>query len=291
MKYYVAKFKIECAPDLLQTARELLSASACEAGFEAFEDTETGIDGYVQRTLFQCDALDIAIQELPLEGVTVTYELVEVADQDWNACWEEKGFEPIVVSDDFMVYDAKHTDMNAFAGNDGVRRVFIEARNAFGTGTHQTTRMILRRLLSLDLHGKSVLDCGCGTGILGISASLLGADSVVGYDIDEWSTDNAAHNALLNGVRNMTVLFGDASVLGGVNQHFDVVIANINRNILIADMPAFAAHMKSDAVLILSGFYLDDVGILAQVAAENGLANYDVALDDEWACVTFRKNK
>ena len=288
MKYYVARFNIECEPELLQIARELLSASACEAGFEAFEDTETGIDGYVQRQLFDKNALDNALQEMPLEGVRVTYDVAEVEDQDWNSGWEEEGFEPIGVSDDFIVYDAKHTDMSAFAGNDGVRRVFIEARNAFGTGTHQTTRMILRRLLSMDLHGKSVLDCGCGTGILGISASLLGAAFVLGYDIDEWSADNARHNATLNGVDNMEVLLGDASVLGGVKERFDVVIANINRNILIADMSAFATHIKPGGVLILSGFYESDVTMLTRSATENGLVLHDVITDEEWASASFR---
>lgn len=288
MKYYVVRFNIECEPELLQIARELLSASACEAGFEAFEDTETGIDGYVQRQLFDRNALDNALQEMPLEGVRVTYDVAEVEDQDWNAGWEEEGFEPIGVSDDFIVYDAKHTDMSAFAGNDGVRRVFIEARNAFGTGTHQTTRMILRRLLSMDLHGKSVLDCGCGTGILGISASLLGAAFVLGYDIDEWSADNARHNATLNGVDNMEVLLGDASVLGGVKERFDVVIANINRNILIADMSAFATHIKPGGVLILSGFYESDVTMLTRSATENGLVLHDVITDEEWASASFR---
>lgn len=288
MKYYVVRFNIECEPELLQIARELLSASACEAGFEAFEDNETGIDGYVQRQLFDKNALDNALQEMPLDGVRVTYDVAEVEDQDWNAGWEEEGFEPIGVSDDFIVYDAKHTDMSAFAGDDGVRRVFIEARNAFGTGTHQTTRIILRRLLSMDLHGKSVLDCGCGTGILGISASLLGAAFVLGYDIDEWSADNARHNATLNGVDNMEVLLGDASVLGGVKERFDVAIANINRNILIADMSAFATHIKSGGVLILSGFYESDVTMLTRSATENGLVLHDVVTDEEWASASFR---
>ena len=242
----------------------------------------------MQRQLFDKNALDNALQEMPLEGVRVTYDVAEVEDQDWNSGWEEEGFEPIGVSDDFIVYDAKHTDMSAFAGNDGVRRVFIEARNAFGTGTHQTTRMILRRLLSMDLHGKSVLDCGCGTGILGISASLLGAAFVLGYDIDEWSADNARHNATLNGVDNMEVLLGDASVLGGVKERFDVVIANINRNILIADMSAFATHIKPGGVLILSGFYESDVTMLTRSATENGLVLHDVITDEEWASASFR---
>lgn len=287
MKYYVAKFDIECADELLQPARELLSAAACEAGFEAFEDTDNGIAGYVQRPLYDKEALDAAIVDYMPEGTQVTYNIEEVPDQDWNQGWEDQGFEPIGVSDHLVIYDAKHTDMSMFAGDDGVMRIFIEARNAFGTGTHQTTRMILRRLLGMDLTGKSVLDCGCGTGILGIVALRLGANRVLGYDIDEWSSENAKHNAALNGVDNLDVLLGDASVLDGVKEDFDVVIANINRNILLNDMTAFRSHLKTGGKLILSGFYETDVPMLEQAAQSNGLTIIDVVTDGEWACAMF----
>ena len=288
MKYFVANFKIECEAELMQPARELLSAAACEAGFEAFEDTDDGLLGYVQRPMYDKDALDAAIADYMPEGAAVSYAVEEVPDQNWNQGWEDEGFEPIGVSDNLVIYDAKHTDREMFAGDDGVMRIFIEARNAFGTGTHQTTRMILRRLLAMDVQGKSVLDCGCGTGILGITASRLGANPVLGYDIDEWSADNAQHNAALNGVENMSVMLGDASVLDNVEDRFDIVIANINRNILIADMPAFRAHMKEGAQLILSGFYEADVPMIEAVAKEHGLSLCDVVTDEEWACVLFK---
>ena len=287
MKYYVANFDIECADELLQPARELLSAAACEAGFEAFEDTDNGIAGYVQRPLYDKEALDAAIADYMPEGTQVTYNIEEVPDQDWNQGWEDQEFEPIGVSDHLVIYDAKHTDMSMFAGDDGVMRIFIEARNAFGTGTHQTTRMILHRLLGMDLTGKSVLDCGCGTGILGIVASRLGANRVLGYDIDEWSSENAKHNAALNGVDNLDVLLGDASVLDGVKEEFDVVIANINRNILLNDMTAFRSHLKTGGRLILIGFYETDVPMLEQAAQSNGLTIIDVVTDGEWACAMF----
>ena len=290
MKYFVANFKIECEPELMQPARELLSAAACEAGFEAFEDTEDGLQGYVQRPLYNKEALDEAIADYMPEGATVTYDVEEVPDQDWNQGWEEEGFEPIGVSENLIIYDAKHTDMNMFAGNDGVMRIFIEARNAFGTGTHQTTRMILRRLLGMNLNGKKVLDCGCGTGILGIVASRLGADRVLGYDIDEWSSENAKHNASINGVGNLDVMLGDASVLDVVDEEFDVVIANINRNILINDMSAFKRHMKNDGCLILSGFYESDVPMLEKAAMDNAMSLKDVVTDEEWACALFESN-
>lgn len=288
MKYFVANFKIECEAELMQPARELLSAAACEAGFEAFEDIDDGLLGYVQRPMYDKEALDAAIADYMPEGAAVSYAVEEVPDQNWNQGWEDEGFEPIGVSDNLVIYDAKHTDREMFAGDDGVMRIFIEARNAFGTGTHQTTRMILRRLLAMDVQGKSVLDCGCGTGILGITASRLGANPVLGYDIDEWSADNAQHNAALNGVENMSVMLGDASVLNNVAERFDVVIANINRNILIADMPAFRAHMKEGAQLILSGFYEADVPMIEAAAKEHGLSLCDVVTDEEWACALFK---
>ena len=288
MKYFVADFKIVCEAEQLQVARELLSAAACEAGFEAFEDSDEGLQGYVQRPMYDKEALDASIADYMPDGVSVSYEVEEVPDQDWNQGWEDEGFEPIGVNENLVIYDAKHTDREMFAGDDGVMRIFIEARNAFGTGTHQTTRMILRRLLGMDVHGKSVLDCGCGTGILGITASRLGADPVLGYDIDEWSADNAQHNAALNGVENMDVLLGDASVLDNVVDRFDIVIANINRNILIADMSAFGAHMKEGAQLILSGFYEADVPMIEKAAAEHGLSLCDVVVDEEWACALFK---
>ncbi|WP_278818594.1 50S ribosomal protein L11 methyltransferase [Leyella stercorea] len=288
MKYFVANFKIECEAELMQPARELLSAAACEAGFEAFEDTDDGLLGYVQRPMYDKEALDAAIADYMPEGAAVSYAVEEVPDQNWNQGWEDEGFEPIGVSDNLVIYDAKHTDREMFAGDDGVMRIFIEARNAFGTGTHQTTRMILRRLLAMDVQGKSVLDCGCGTGILGITASRLSANPVLGYDIDEWSADNAQHNAALNGVENMSVMLGDASVLDNVEDRFDIVIANINRNILIADMPAFRAHMKEGAQLILSGFYEADVPMIEAAAKEHGLSLCDVVTDEEWACALFK---
>ena len=290
MKYFVANFKIECEAELMQPARELLSAAACEAGFEAFEDTDDGLLGYVQCPLYNKETLDDAIADYMPEGATVASAIAEVPAQDWKQGGGDGGVAQSGVGDHLIIYDAKHTDMNMFAGNDGVMRIFIEARNAFGTGTHQTTRMILRRLLGMNLNGKKVLDCGCGTGILGIVASRLGADRVLGYDIDEWSSENAKHNASINGVGNLDVMLGDASVLDGVDEKFDVVIANINRNILINDMSAFKRHMKKDGCLILSGFYESDVPMLEKAAMDNAMSLKNAVTDEEWACALFAAN-
>lgn len=285
MKYKVAHFKVTGPDALRQTARDLISCVAGEVGFEAFEETTDGLKGYAQTELFDQGALDYSLSTLLLEGVNITYSLEDMEDKDWNEQWEESGFDPININGQIIVYDARREQPTAPQGS---TLIGIKAIQAFGTGTHNTTQMVIESLLQLGAEGKRVLDCGCGTGILGITASRLGADPVLGYDIDEWSADNAQYNAALNGVENMDVLLGDASVLDNVEDRFDIVIANINRNILIADMPAFRAHMKEGAQLILSGFYEADVPMIEAAAKEQGLALCDVVTDEDWACALFK---
>lgn len=286
MKYLVAEFKIECQDGMIQIARDLLTDALGEAGFETFEDTEDGIKGYVQESLFDENAMNDVISNFMLPDVTINANIQEAEYRNWNEEWEEAGFERININDRITIYDARHDDGNGLASGISIG---IETKQAFGTGTHETTRMIVSTLLNIELKGKRVLDCGCGTGILGIAASKLGASEVVGYDIDEWSSENAIHNAELNGVGNMKVMLGDASVLKSVEGKFDVVLANINRNILLADMPAFVSVMADDSLLILSGFYASDVDLLIEKASSLGLSKIDSKSDSEWTCLVLKK--
>ncbi|MDD7709565.1 MAG: 50S ribosomal protein L11 methyltransferase [Prevotella sp.] len=286
MKYLVAEFKIECQDGMIQIARDLLTDALGEAGFETFEDTEDGIKGYVQESLFDENAMNDVISNFMLPDVTINANIQEAEYKNWNEEWEEAGFERININDSITIYDARHDDGNGIASGISIG---IETKQAFGTGTHETTRMIVSTLLNIDIKGKRVLDCGCGTGILGIAASKLGASEVVGYDIDEWSSENAIHNAELNGVGNMKVMLGDASVLKSVEGKFDVVLANINRNILLADMPAFVSVMADDSLLILSGFYASDVDLLIEKASSLGLSKIDSKSDSEWTCLVLKK--
>lgn len=286
MKYLVAEFKIECQDGMIQIARDLLTDALGEAGFETFEDTEEGIKGYVQESLFDENAMNDVISNFMLPDVTINANIQEAEYRNWNEEWEEAGFERININDRITIYDARHDDGNGLASGISIG---IETKQAFGTGTHETTRMIVSTLLNIELKGKRVLDCGCGTGILGIAASKLGASEVVGYDIDEWSSENAIHNAELNGVGNMKVMLGDASVLKSVEGKFDVVLANINRNILLADMPAFVSVMADDSLLILSGFYASDVDLLIEKASSLGLSKIDSKSDSEWTCLVLKK--
>ena len=289
MKYLVAKFKIATSEDLLQVCKDLLADSAAEAGFESFEETQEGLEAYVLKELFDKDALDASIADFPIEGTDISYTIEDAEDKDWNEEWEEQGFDPICVDDQVLIYDAKHPELHPTTSPDHIE-IGIEAKLAFGTGNHETTRMIVSTLLNMNLYKMRVLDCGCGTGILGLVASKLGASEVVGYDIDEWSVENAKHNAQLNGVDNLEVYFGNASVINHISGVFDVVLANINRNILLEDMKSFRGVLNEGGYMILSGFYEEDIPVLLEKAKEFGLYESGRRTDNNWACLVL-KNK
>ena len=278
MKYFEVEFTIS---PFSADAADLFASFAVEAGFETFEDTETGLKGYVQQSLFDEDALRECIQDFPFEGTSIIYNVREAEDKDWNEQWEQEGFEPIVIADQLVIHDGRH-----LPEVDSKIQIEIDAKLAFGTGTHETTRMICTQLLKL-AKGR-VLDCGTGTGILSICALKLGATEAVGYDIDEWSVDNARHNAVINRVDDrFTSLLGDASVIDTIDDVFDIVLANINRNILLADMPKFVSKMHKGSLLILSGFYSDDCEILIEKAHSIGLELVSKTTDQDWACLVF----
>ena len=289
MKYFEVEFTIS---PFSADAADLLASLAGEAGFETFEETENGLKGYVQQTLFNEEALRESIDDFPFEGTHIIYNVSKAEDRDWNEQWEQAGFEPIVVANQLVIHDGRH--LPTFdEGTPMPISIEIDAKLAFGTGTHETTRMICAQLISMlspqDANNKRVLDCGTGTGILSICALKLGAKEAVGYDIDEWSVDNARHNAVINQVDNrFTSLHGDASILHNIEGAFDIVLANINRNILLADMPTFVAKMQKGAFLVLSGFYTDDCSILQEKAQTLGLTLVTKNQDNEWACMVFK---
>lgn len=279
MKYFEVEFTIS---PYSADAADLFASLAGEAGFETFEETETGLKGYVQQSLFDEDALRECIEDFPFEGTSIIYNVREAEDRDWNEQWEQEGFEPIVIADQLVIHDGRH-----LPEVDSKVQIEIDAKLAFGSGTHETTRMICTQLLKL-AKGR-VLDCGTGTGILSICALKLGATEAVGYDIDEWSVDNARHNAVINRVDDrFTSLLGDAKILENIDEKFDIVLANINRNILLADMPMFVSKMHEGSLLILSGFYSDDCEILIEKAHSIGLKLVSKTTDHDWACLVLK---
>ena len=282
MKYFEVEFTIN---PMSADASDLLADLALDAGFETFEEAENGLKGYVQQSLFDEDALRSCIAEFPIEGTSIIYNVREAEDRDWNEQWEQEGFEPIIIPP-LAIHDGRH-----LPEVESEISIEIDAKLAFGTGTHETTRMICKELISTvpELEEIRVLDCGTGTGILSIAALKLGASEAVGYDIDEWSADNARHNAVINRVdERFTSLLGDASVIDTIEGEFDLVLANINRNILLADMPRFVSKMHSGSKLILSGFYTADSPLLIQKAADLGLTFVSQNQDQDWACLVFK---
>ena len=321
MKYFEAEFVISpLSPDAI----DLLADLAGEAGFESFEETPVGLKGYVQQQLFDPSTLQSALADFPFDNVEISYTIREAEYRDWNEAWENEGFDPIVVSrseecgvwsentiEEIIIHDGRHLPSEA---SSHLLEIEIDARQAFGTGTHETTRMICSALLDLfsaknpsssasdnspssfhfPLSSKEkpstrVLDCGTGTGILSICALKLGAQEAIGYDIDEWSVDNARHNAVINRVDDrFTSLLGDATILNKVEGTFDLVLANINRNILLADMPAMREKMAPGARLILSGFYTADAPLLIGKAITLGLTLEQQKENNNWACLIFK---
>jgi len=282
MKYFEVKFTLS---PYSTDASDVLSAMAGEAGFESFEETADGLLGYVQQSLFSEDTLQEVLSDFPFEGIAVTYDIREAEDRDWNEQWENEGFKPIILPG-LIIHDGRHLPDNLSILNSKFL-IEIDAKLAFGTGTHETTRMICAELMQLPSVAR-VLDCGTGTGILSICALKLGAQEAIGYDIDEWSADNARHNAVINRVDDrFTSLLGDANILNKVEGTFDLVLANINRNILLADMPAMREKMAPGATLILSGFYTADSPLLIEKAATLGLTLTKQKEDHDWACLVF----
>ena len=300
MKYFEVEFTLTpCS----QVAQDLLSALAGEAGFETFEETETGLTGYVQQSLLDVSALQQTIDGFPLEDTRITYKVREAEDRDWNEQWEQEGFEPIVIrgrwkvengkrnvksGETLVIHDGRHlpTHLSPLSTHLSIE---IDAHLAFGTGTHETTQMICETLLEMNMKNKWVLDCGCGTGILGICALKLGAEKCLAYDIDEWSVDNTRHNAVINQVDDrLTPLHGDATLLDAIDDWYDVVVANINRNILLQDMGRFANIITPQGVLILSGFYESDIPQLQAKASNFGFYLLETKKNGDWACLIFQ---
>ena len=293
MKYFEVDFTLT---PCTQVAQDLLSALAGEVGFETFEETEKGLTGYVQQSLFDESALHQVLNSFPLEDTRIKYNVREAEDRDWNEQWEQEGFEPIEVkckTDDgkgkmLVIHDGRHlpSDINH---QTAAIMIEIDAHLAFGTGTHETTQMICQTLLERNMEGKRVLDCGCGTGILGICALKLGAKKCLAYDIDEWSVDNTRHNAVINQVDDkLTVLHGDGSLLDSVKDSYDVVVANINRNILLQDMERFANVITPQQILILSGFYESDIPLIRDKYSSMGFCLLETKKNGDWACLVFQ---
>jgi len=247
-----------------EPATEILIAELGNVGFESFVENENGVVAYLQKNDWNPSILkDVFI--LSSDEFQIAYEFEEIEQTNWNAEWE-KNFNPIQVDGLVSIRAPFHENPNLKYD------IVIEPKMSFGTGHHETTHMMVQHLNRLDLAGKKVLDMGCGTGILAIFAEMKGAQPIDAIDIDNWCYENSIENVERNNCKCISVYEGDVSLL--IGKKYDVIIANINRNILLNDMKTYAGCLNVDSVLLLSGFYKEDIPVI-----EKEISKYDLKID------------
>jgi ribosomal protein L11 methyltransferase len=263
----------------LDPFRDILLAELVELGFDSFEETSTGLKAYAIQEQLAADWWD-AVQLRHMEGVEITFTKEEVPDINWNAEWE-KQFEPIELGHRCRV----RADFHPF--KEVEHDLIISPKMSFGTGHHQTTFMMLEFLLEAELTGAAVLDMGCGTGVLAILAEQRGAVGIKAVDIDHWAVENAKENILLNKAKSIEVKQGDMQILHSWPNQFQWVIANINRNILLQDIPEYVRCLKEEGVLLLSGFYTEDLPLIDQSCAALGGRLEKKRERDNWVAAKY----
>ncbi|WP_347175185.1 50S ribosomal protein L11 methyltransferase [Polaribacter uvawellassae] len=259
---------------------EILIAELGFAGFESFVENENGVTAFIQKEDWNADILeDISI--LKSEEFEITFDKNEVAQTNWNSEWE-KNFEAIQV-DDLVSVRAPFHKVKKLKYD-----IVIEPKMSFGTGHHETTHMMIQHLLALDLENKKTLDMGCGTGILAIFAEMKGAKPIDGIDIDNWCYLNSIENAERNNCKHISFYEGDASLL--TTQKYDVIIANINRNILLNDMATYTKCLNENGILLLSGFYKEDISTIDTEVSKYGLSLQKTIEKNNWVSLKYLKD-
>lgn len=280
MKYLEFSFRTTPCTEVVN---DVLSAVLAEVGFESFVEQPEGLLAYIQQSLYDEASVASAINDFPIPDTTIDYTYTEAEDKDWNEEWEKNFFQPIVIGNRCVIHSTFHHDVPQAEYD-----IAINPQMAFGTGHHETTSLVIGELLDSELEGKTVLDMGCGTSILAILARMRGASLCTAIDIDDWCVRNSIENIELNNVNQIEVCLGDAAILADKGP-FDVVIANINRNILLADMQYYVARMKEGATLLMSGFYVDDIPLIKAEAERLGLTFVGYKEKNRWTVTTFKR--
>ncbi|MFN3342055.1 MAG: 50S ribosomal protein L11 methyltransferase [Flavobacteriales bacterium] len=265
----------------LLPGREILVYELGEAGAESFEETSDGLLAYFRDSQFEQLSIQSCFANYS-DQFSVEFSQRKIAQQNWNAEWES-GFQPIVVNERCRIRAPFHLADPAYADE-----LIIQPQMSFGTGHHETTWLMANRMYQLDLKGKSLLDMGCGTGVLAILAAKCCAAPISAIDIDEWSYLNTLENLELNGVEGVFVEKGEAALLDG--RRFQVILANINRNVLLADLPVYAKCLEKGGQLLLSGFFISDVETLKASAHQQGLVFEGMDERNNWAVLEFKKD-
>jgi ribosomal protein L11 methyltransferase len=261
--------------------RDVLTAQLGEIGYDSFVETETGVEAYIPAARYHEDNLFEVIKSFE-EDFTFEVGSEIIKSQNWNEVWEKNYFKPLVINNECVIRAPFHTDFPK-----AKYEIIIEPNMAFGTGNHETTTMMIETILENDMKKMKILDMGCGTGILGILASMKGAKNVTAIDIDEWSYTGAKENARLNQIENMEVKLGDASLLS--KEKFDIIFANIHKNVLLNDIKAYSDVLQFEGLLIVSGFYREDIPEIKTKAESLGLKDSGFKSKNNWVAHAFKK--
>ncbi len=270
------EYQIEFQP-FEEYIADLLASYLAEIGFESFEATETGILAYIDESCFDKNLFELVIKNFPYTE-RIDFKVNKIQQINWNEEWEKHYFEPIIIGDECVIHSSFHRDIPECR-----YKIIIDPKMSFGTGHHETTSLMIQQILKMDLTGKSVLDMGCGTAVLAILAAMKGAGLVTAIDIDPWCVENSVENIDKNECCHIDVRLGSAESLG--DQHFDVIFANINRNILLNDIPQYADVLKSGGLLLLSGFYTEDIPSINEKLTENSIKMIEYQVKNNWVTV------
>jgi len=262
---------------------EILTAELAEIGFESFVETDEGLQAYIQEELFDENVLSELTNRYK-EAAEITASWKSLERKNWNEEWE-KSYEPIEVGDQVRVRAVFHEPDPRFQYD-----LLIQPKMSFGTGHHETTWLVMNEQLNLPHEHLSIMDVGCGTGILAILAAKLGATTLLGFDIDEWAVENTRENFAMNNLPETAEVFLGTITEVPTEKQFGGILANINRNILLAEIPKYVAHLEKGGWLVTSGFYVTDQADIERCAEENGLKKLRSNTRNQWATVVFEKN-
>ena len=282
MNYYELRFTYQ-SPIETEILNDVLAAELGEIGFESFTQDEQGLQGYISDQLFDEAVLKDTLATFPLEETTIHYVCTPVESRDWNEEWEKNYFKPIRIGNDCLIRASFHEPEEGYAYT-----IIIDPKMAFGTGNHETTYLMISWMLEEPLVGKRLLDMGCGTAVLAILARMKGAEKVVAIDIDEWAYENALENIRLNHTEEIEVALGGAERIAAFAP-FEVIFANINRNILLQDMHHYAEALQPGGQLFMSGFYVEDLPIIEAECQRNGLRVEGYKERHNWVAVKVVK--
>lgn len=285
MNYYKITLRVT---DKVGFVKDILMSYLGDVGFESFEDTSLGFNAYIPENLYDKTTLhDIIKGTAENYDCEITYREEFVKERNWNAVWEQNSFEPIEVDDTLVIYPTSRKQ--DYQNGRFKYQIELNPVQAFGSGYHETTRMMLSYIMEEKLDNKTFLDMGCGTAVLAILARKRNASPVAAIDIDHWSTENAIDNAKINDVSDIQVVLGDASAIKTLRMEFDCIFANINRNILTQDIPLYVNSLANGGSLFVSGFYAEDMDIIRKAAEAVGLEYKSHKSENNWVAAKFSK--